>query len=425
MRIAMALMVLLSIGAQSKELTLHQVWEYALNYNPKIKSVSYDKDIALSNLENAKSAYRPYILLNMDYHKIDGDRAAFYQGMNPELKGTIGAKITQKLFSLDASTNIAKAQISQTMAKLHKDSAQMELAYTVGTTIINYAFSQVALTIYNEKAKRIKDYLKIAKDRYHAGTIDIGDVYRWESELSKIESTILEAKNGISTSKNLLKNYMGMPQSETIEIIFLESDLEAFANINDCGAFKNPNIELLHENIKSDNIEAKNIKRSYYTPNLSLYGDTQQMIYNEGKGSQLPPSQNQNNYTIGMEINLSLYDGGARKARKEILQTKQLQTQSDIQVLQDELSKEQQSALNSIKSYQRSLEFDIESANKAVKYRNSKHQQYQEGVIDITPFLDAEEYATLATLNIEQKKYLIMQYKLSLAYALGRLQSPF
>lgn len=419
------LISLLITSVQAQELSLKQAWEYALKHNPTMASVGYDEAIAAKNLDIAKAAYRPQVHLNMDYRKIDGDRAGFYQGMMPEKKGSFNAKINQKLFSLDTNTQIEKAKISQTLANLHLDSTRMDLAYAIGTSAVDIAYAQVALGIYKERAKRISAYLNMANDKYKAGTIDLGDVYRWESELSKIKSTIQEANNTIVTNKSMLKNYLGMSQSEVIDISLTQGDIEAFANINKDDVIANPKIEMLKENIKSDGIEANNIERSFYVPEFSLYGSTEEMLYKGGDGSQLPSSQNWNTYTVGVEVNFPLYEGGAKQAKKEALRVKQLQTQSDIQSFEDELSKEQESAISSINAYQESFKLDTVSADKAMKYLLTKHQQYQEGATDITPLLDAEEYATLAELKVEQTKYLIMRYKLMFAYALNKLQNPF
>ena len=177
----------------------------------------------------------------------------------------------------------------------------------------------------------------------------MSDVYRWESELAKIHSMLHEIKNTIFNYNSLLKKHLGIPQFETIDIIFKQEDIEAFANIYDDISVINPKVETLKENIKSYSVEVENIDRSYYIPKITLYGDREETLHKDGKGDILPSSQNNNNYTFGIEMTLPLYEGGARKAKKEALQVKKLQTQSDVQSLENELLKEQENAKESIK----------------------------------------------------------------------------
>ena len=411
--------------AEAQVFSLKEAWQYALEHNPSMTSVSYDATIAEKNLDLATSSYYPQIQLITDYRKIDSDRAGFYQGMMPENKSSLTAKITQDIFNLETNTQIEKAKISQTLAKLHKDSTQMDLAFAIGTVVVDIAYNQIALNIYQEKEKRISGYLKTTNDKYIVGTIDLSDVYRWESELAKIHSMLQEIKNTIFNYNSLLKKHLGIPQFETIDIIFKQEDIEAFANIYDDISVINPKVETLKENIKSYSVEVENIDRSYYIPKITLYGDREETLHKDGKGDILPSSQNNNNYTFGIEMTLPLYEGGARKAKKEALQVKKLQTQSDVQSLENELLKEQENAKESIKNYQKSFELEKNASEKANKYLYTKHQQYKEGSLEITSLLDAEEYASLSALSAEQKRYLVMKYKLTLSYALSKLQKPF
>lgn len=123
---------------------------------------------------------------------------------------------------------------------------------------------------------------------------------------------------------------------------------------------------------------------------------------------------------------LVVEDGGGVKASEvETLRLKQLQEKSNIRTLENELAKEQKNALESIRAFETSLGYDTESAAKAAQYLETRQRQYRQGTIDITPLLDAEEFATVADLQTEQKRYQIMQYKLLLSYAQSKLMHPF
>lgn len=416
---------LLLNAAQAEPLTLNGVWAYALEHNPSIESVGYERGIAESGRESAASRYRPQVLLNGNVREIDRDRATTYQGLMPERKGSVSARITQQLYNLDADTAIDKAEISQTLAGLSRQSVQMDLAYAVGMSAVRIAYAQVTLDILTQRARRIQGYLDIAQHKYDAGKTDISDVYRWQSELSRINGEIAEAENAVVTGESELKNHIGMDQGDPLAFTFSPQEFDAFTNLADAKPYSNPNIDMLRERIKIHAVESRNTERKYYIPEVALSADGEQTFYRGGAGDKLPATMDNTDYRIGIDLNLRLYEGGVKASEVETLRLKQLQEKSNIRTLENALAKEQKNASESIRAYEISLAYDTESAAKAARYLQTRQQQYRQGSIDITPLLDAEEFATVADLQTEQKRYRIMQYRLLLSYAQSKLMHPF
>jgi len=413
----------------SEALSLQEAYIYACKYNPDLQVKNYSVALAQKNIGTTQSNYKPKLKLNMKLRKIANEQAEIGMGLNPEYLGTVGATASQELFNLDANTQIDTAKISKIIASLDKSNTMMNIAFTLGNNFISISYYQMIQKIYENKSKRIKEYLKIAQQRYKAGIMDTGDIYRLKSELSDIHSTIESMKNTIHLTKIALKNLIAMPQDTNITTSIKEKELEEFANLSNYNEEVNPSIAIKNKQIEQEKIIAQNIASSYYTPTLTLYGTLDQTFWRDGIGTEMAPFLNHDviytQYNVGLLAKVPLYSGGVKQIQRETLDIQQLQNISYITELQNQLKKEQLSAMHSIQSAQNSYIFNKKSSLNAHKYLAIIQKQYDAGIIDILHVIDAEEFATLASLKQQKSKFEILKYKLALAYALNKLQKPF
>jgi len=413
----------------SDALSLKEAYTYALEHNPTLEVKEYSIAIAQKNESSSHSFYKPKFELNMDFRKIASDQAEIGMGLNPEYQGSVGATASQELFNLDSNTQIDTAKISKTIAKLDKSNTMMEIALQIGNEFISIAYYQVIQKIYETKKKRIQGYLNIAQERYKAGIMDTGDIYRLQSELSQIHSDIESVQNSIHLKNISLKNIIAMPQDVNITTKLTEKELEEFANLSNKTEEENPSITIKRQEIEQDKIVSKNIASSYYLPSLTLYGSLDHTIWRDGLGTQMAPFLNHDviytQYRVGFLAKVPLYIGGIKQTQRETLAIQQLQNTSTITELQNQLKKEQLSAIDSIKSAQKSYLLNKKSSLDAQKYLDVIEKQYRAGVVDILHILDAQEFATLASLKQEKNKFQILKYKLALAYSLNKLKKPF
>lgn len=415
----------------AETLSIKEAWYYAKEHHPKIKAASYGIDIAQSNVDESWSSYRPNLSINTAFFKISEETAEMTMGMMPEYQGWVAATASQQIFKLDSNTKIDTAKIQKTIAKLNKNSTKMDIALSIGADYIAIGYYTVIKKTYEAKKERISGYLGIAQQRYDAGVTDIADLYRWKSEIKKIEALLKMAQDSIDTQKATLKKNIGMPQSTMLEITINMKEIEAFANLQDSDttARKNPYVEMKKKQNEQFDIERDNLLYSYFTPEASLIGGVAQSVLREGAGKDMSPMLNHGTiwtqYVLAVTASVPIYTGGMKGARRETLRIQQLQNRSEIADVEEELQKEQIKAQKSIDASQKSYTLNKEAAIDAFKYLDIVQKQYEAGTINITPILDAEEYATTAKLSSEQDRFTIMRYKLALSYALNKLDEPY
>lgn len=417
----------------SQSLSLPDAWDYSKKHSPFLQGSGYGADIAQKEVMINQSSYYPSVTLQGQYRKIDQDRARTTMGLYPEYVGNMGIRAEQKLFSPLRETTIDISEVRSTMQALGRDYDHMELAYRIGTTFISIAYQQVLTHIYQSKRERIKSYLDISQAKYNAGTTDISDSLRWESEFLDISAKLIQAENQTALLKNQLKEQIGMPQEHAFSIAINEEDIRDFTQIETIPdtlneryirehAIPNPAILRKEEEKKLSTIQEAYVEQSRYTPEILLYGEGSSVIHQEGEGSEIYTGRDRNTYDIGIQAKLPFYEGGAKAYRKEQLRLERLKTESEILRLQNSLAEQQAKALANLKANREAYDLNRKSSQKADAFLDTRKKQYEEGVSDITPILDAEEYATLSKLTKEQNRFILMQNWIDLSYALNLLQ---
>lgn len=404
--------------------SLDQAWEYAQANSPLLHSSSYEVMIAKAQIATTQSAYRPRVQVGANLHKIDSDRAASTMGLYPEYEGSFSIRAEQRLFSLQSDMQLDIAEIRSAIAILNEDSRSRDLAYQIGTAFVTVAYEKVVRDIYASKRARVQEYLGLSKAKYDAGAIDIGDTLRWESELADISAKLTQAETRINLAKSALKNYLGMPQDAPISIVLDEESIKKFTRLpsgSSSEAMPNPDIAAIQKSIEIAEKQKNQLEESRYTPEVSLYGEGMSVVYKEGEGTDVQTERDRNSYELGVEIGLALYEGGYKRLESERQRLLQFKAQSDIRQLESHLDELRAKALKSLENNQKAYRLSRESAQKAEAFLSNRNKQYQEGTIDITPILDAEEYATISHLNEEQNRFVLMQNRIDLSYALDRL----
>lgn len=235
-------------NAPTVKMTITDALDYALENSPSIVSAKLNITYYEELCAQARSNYRAM--------------ATKTASSDEEYLIKSGYRLSQS----EMAVNVAKRSLQQTTATTKADVYSYFYTYISGVKKIEIA--QTALS-------QAKTRLEQAKAKYSNGTISALDVSTFETEVLSAENSLAQAKRTSDINMEKLKNYIGFPQSGTLEVsgtleINENVKLPTLAEAAKLVEEKNPNILAIKESMELEE-RMMDTYDKWYTSNTFVY----------------------------------------------------------------------------------------------------------------------------------------------------------
>ncbi len=435
------LLILVFIGMQS--MTVDEALNKAVKNNPQIVISEVNTSINNLSVYQAMSSFLPSLTTGLTYTRLDTVPSMQFPNMaNPTgpmitiplgVKDNYSAEITLSMpiflggklvyGYLIAQDNKIKSEIEH-----HKNISDIKMAviqmYLSGMLMEN----MVSLT--EQLYKTSQDHLETAQKRYQAGTLSKLELLASQTQVSALKPQVERLKNSRDNLINSLKLFLGMGLDEEL---VLEGKLDENFIIQ---SIDNPDPESVDVDVasrKDVQIMKKNVDILKKVNNMSKLAFLPNIVgftsYSYSNGTGGPDSIQlfndslyfSGNLVWGISASLDIFSGGKRvlDVIKTGKQYKQMNMLYSNKLEQTKL--EIESAVNNYNIASLNIETyksGLKTAEEA--YRMAK-EQYNQGIINNSDYLDAENSFIQAQVNYSQGIYEKNINYYSLLNALGIL----
>ena len=440
-------------NSSPNSMNLKELIQIALNNSPKINILKKELDLASLNIDKVKSNYKPKIDANATAMIIDEDRAASI--LTPVEKTlNAGVTLTQVILNEDLNMNKDILIKQREIKKAEIKKAELDLVLETAEAYMAVLKVESSAKIQKNNLELTKRNLELAKERKEAGISGQADIYRFESELSKSISSLVETMLNIDIAKTNLKRIINYNLQQPLELVnidfnsgdFLTSNSEFFKYISNQNN-TNLLIDFMHEMAMKSSTDLKkidygveiqkrlikNTKNKKFIPTIALQANYSiNNIIAEGAGSSYPDfgtiigdvshsntqkalgsivgafgNPDEFNWSVALGFSLPIYTGGELKIDKKI-------AENSIEVL--ELQKDttqkniDQQIITSISKvvteYSKIKNAEI-SLTSALKALNIVKESYSSGITSIFDLISsqnaafsAEEYKSTITYDL-------------------------
>lgn len=403
--------LLVNSVASAQDITLDQLVNKALSGNYSVQAARLDELKTETQIAEVKASGRPQINLAGDYRRYlkipgqvvpasafggpEGSYSVLAFGLPYNLSTSLQA--TQPLFNQSLLIATKAAKVSRDLSLLQTQKTKEDVAYTVSATYYNLqavaqqiSFLQTNMTA-TDRLIKITDLLRQNK---LAKGIDVDRL-----QLSKITSqTQLESLQATYNELlNTLKFLAGMTQTDSLRVRTAIDESVPVTPANEY-TINRTDLQLLDQQKTLNGLEQRNIKAGF-TPTVSAYGVANSTVYATGGDNSY--IKNVPGYWLGLQLNWSVFDGLARKAR---LGQKRIDEQKlDVQTRQvrESISLDITNARNKFLVEQANLTTNQGQVELAGKVYTQTQLQFKEGTVDITDVVQAEN-----SLRDAQNNYL-------------------
>ncbi len=426
---AFALAMLTASAAQA--ITLEEAVLASLENSPTLQAAASRVDAAQAMLQQAKSYYYPSVGLSANYGITDNAPQAFMMELNQRklnmqdpsfnpnepdatdnLRGSIGAQ--WRLFDLQRSAGKQMAQFGTEASAEALAAARNQLVYEVTRGFYGVLQAKAFEAVQSESVKSIEESLRIAQERFNAGSAVKTDVLTLETQQAAAQEDLIKARNGMQLAVAALNAAIGDERVSLENIKSPDVDLnQSPAECKDPLAYENrPELRtaVLMRRIKEQDLKKA---KGGYAPTVSAFAS-----YDADSDVS---SGFEESYMAGVAAEINIFDGARTRSKVASATADLNEARADEEKARLNLRLDlTQAYLGTQDAWQR-LEVMKRSLESATEAQRIVREQYELGAADISILLQTQVGVTAMQTRSVAAQYDYLTAQANLLRAKGEL----
>jgi outer membrane protein len=428
--------------AQASSLTLQQAVTIALEKNPQHKAVLTDTKAAAADVREARSFLLPHVTFSETATRGNDPVYVFGSRLRQQRFTTADFALnllntptplnnystrfggTWNLFDSFASwRGVNRAERGKEAAAHQLERADQEIVFGVVNAYDGVLLARKELEVAEQALKTAQAILERSKTRVESGVAVESDLLNAQVRLAARKQELIRAQNNLSLSRAELDRAMGISVGKEMEPVqaLVERSLpeKSLEELERQAMEMRPDLKRIQseEAAQQQNVA---IAKSSFGPRVNAFADW------EADNPTFVSGGGGNNWIAGIEVQMDLFQGGARRAK--------LQRE---RALQEKVAALKDAAKDAIRLEVRRAYYDLDTARQQVEVTKTAIEQaqeslritqnrYESGVSTITDLLSAEEAASRSQADYWQTVYRLHTSYANLELATGTLnvQSP-
>ncbi|MFC1538621.1 TolC family protein [Candidatus Latescibacterota bacterium] len=437
-----------------RKVTFHSAINDAISVNLDLAAKQHHINAGKQDINNARSLLLPQFEISALETIVDKDNAEASMGQQAERTLSGSAKISQILYSEPAWANYSIQKHIQTTLENELESLKLDIANSTAEAYLELLKAKTIENIQRENLKLTRTHLEIARIRKSIGISSSADVYRLDSKISTNRLDVIRSISVRNAREIYLNRLLHRPLEESFtteetkleDVRFLTADsriLKYFMNqssfkilrkfLVQTGLESSPELRGLESAISAKERALTSAKRAYYIPSLGLQGEYTNKFSRQGAGSKgeiidIPKigtfeltSPEDDNWWVGINLSLPLFEGGAKRAVQLKLkeELKQLEIQRDS--IAEQIEQRIRSALHIAGTSFAGISLSKDAAEAAHQSLELVEDSYAQGIIAIISLLDAQNASLNADLAAANAEYNFMTDLMGVQRSIGNM----
>ena len=406
------------LSEDGRVLTLASAVEESLKRNLNIAIAKEDFDSTRQDTRIARSSLLPQVKGNLSLDAHDRDLV----GSGATRSTSAGLSLSQTLYS--------ESSLSQHTANKYLEQAQeasfsqtrLDVIQQTLEAYLRLLVAKTELNIQRDNLKLTRANLERATFRYEVGSTDRSEILRFETELNNGLQSVSNAQSAYQQAKHALNRILHRPIEETVQTrepslddqkVFGDKRLDAFiSSPGKLKIFRNflaeqslknaPELDSLASQIKAQERLLLAAKRKRYVPDVNLVGSVDRTL--DDHGAQIPANHDED-WTIGLQLSLPLYQGGRISAEKAQANTQLRRLQLIHKQMKDTIEATARNSVAKAGASHRNIAYAQAAEKAAEKTLNLVTDSYVRGATNYIDLIDAQNAFLVARLSAANAIY--------------------
>lgn len=408
-----------------RSVTLRSAMEEAMEANLSLAIEDQEVLSGSQDVRLARSNLLPNLQASVTGATISKQLAESSFGIQSQHSIDSELTLQQLLFSSEAAANLSAQKSLQQSRQLNRNALELDVGLEAAEAYLNVLRSKTLEQVQQDNLDLTLASLRMARQRERIGSAGPGERLRLESELARRRGDRIDAYAIRSAAEITLNQVMNRPLSEPFATP--EADLEGRAllegtlatsyltNLNQFELLSDflvtvavslsPEIQSLDAVTLAQERLLTATRQAFYLPTVGLQGNVSTNVLREGAGSSSPmnfPGAERPDFpwSAGMSVNLPLFQGNSRSARRErtaaILAQIELQRDMAVQRIEQNVRVQLQFARASL-GVVRESETAARTAQESLELVT---EAYGQGLVTVVDLLEAQTNMLLSNRNV-------------------------
>lgn len=271
-----------------------------------------------------------------------------------------------------------------------------------------------ALVRLNEAVvKRAQKELELAQTAFQVGTGPPLDILRAQVQVSNAQVDLIAARNQVETALAELKNRMGVPWTQSFQVIEAAPLPDVGQTLEDLLARAWQQRPELQRFSATWEAQAQNLRtaRIHRQPQLVINASYQDFLYSSREVDH--------EWVIGAQLDAPLFDGNRTRAAVAQAQAELAGVRAQEENLRHNIALEVEQAYLALVDARQRREAAQQSVSLAMENLTASEESYKEGVASLLQVTDAQVELTRAETNRIQAEYDFSWALIALRKAVG------
>jgi outer membrane protein TolC len=428
------LAVLCLLATQSlhaQDYNLSQLLDLAMKNDFSIQSARLDELKTNAKIDEVKSALLPSVNVSGDYKRYfkipgqvvpasafggpEGSYSTLAFGLPYNLSTT--AQVTQNLYNPSVRYALKAANLNRELTSLSTVKTKEDVAYNVTDAYYNLVTVVQQMAFLDSNLVSLDKLYKVSNLLYQNKLGQRVDVDRIIINKTTTETQLATLKDNYSQLVNLLKYYTGTPQADSMRISISVSGV-ALPRRDGFDETRRTDVALLQKQRDLNELQDKNIK-SGIIPTVNAYGVANMAFY--AKAGENSTFQDVPGYWAGLQLNWSVFDGLARRAKRSQNQIDKEKLNVQLRQVKESIQMEESNARNKFGVEQRNINAKKDQVALAEKVYKQIQLQFKEGTVSLTDVIQSENSLLDAQSNYLTSLVQLLKAELEWKKATGSL----
>ncbi len=428
------------VNDSARKLSLQSAIAEGLNNSLAVKIAQRDVGISVQDVRIARSNYLPQIDANATAVALDDATVSRSFGTQGRYNLQAGATLSQLLLSEPALANIAIQKLLLESQEEVLRQQQLDVVLDVASAYLGILQSNALLRLRNENVAVTRKNYDIALAKEQVGFSGTTDVYRFESELALNNVDLNQSQAQWRSARFQLNNLLNRPIKEEFQLadaavsdsILLVTDPRLFALINNPGdvetfadflvqeAFRNlPELKQLEVALAAQERSLLSQNRAFYLPTVALSAEYNVPIGQYSFPETVMPIEQTNTWNAAIAVQVPIFQGNSRRFQQEQTRVGIFQLQDQITNLRNILELQVRANMETAGASFSNLDLSNQAVAASRKNFEIAQNNYQQGLLNITSLIDAQNALLQAEINAINAEYTFINDFLAVERAIG------
>ncbi|MBP1779132.1 MAG: putative Outer rane efflux protein precursor, partial [candidate division NC10 bacterium] len=310
-----------------------------------------------------------------------------------------------------------QAQLGQHAAEQGQLRAEQEIIFGVIRAYSAVLLSREALATVRAAVRTAEANLAAAESRYEAGVVVASDALAARVRLARLREEAIAAANQVRLSHAALNEAMGLPLNHGHRVIGqLELAPPLYEQLDGLEAMARTH----RPDYRQVDLEAQRLEKDILRAKGALL-PTMHLMGNYEINNQNVASNGQDSWSVGVVLNLNLFNGGGDRARIVEAQANHQRAVAQRERVANAIGLEVHDAFLAYQTARERVGVAREAVTQAEESLRIVQDRYDAGLTTIVELLDSETALTAVRTNLTRALYDATVSQARLDLSLGRL----